>query len=287
MPDKYTATWVSHSSISSFLACPRGYFLRNVYKDPKTNRKIKLMAPALALGQAVHEVLEGLSNLPTEKRFLSPIMDRFDAAWERVHGKHGGFFDMQTELKYQNRGRAMIRRVQEHPGPLARLAVKMQQDLPYFWLSEEDNIILCGKIDWLEYLPETDSVHIIDFKTGKMHENDDSLQLPIYLLLVQHCQNRKAEKASYWYLETEDDLTPKELPNAEDAHKQVLDIARQIHVARQLKKFSCPSQGCRECEPYERILGGEAEYIGLDDFGADVYILERASVPAEKESIIL
>ena len=70
----------------------------------------------------------------------------------------------------------MLQRVIKHPGPVAKLAVKIKQDLPYYWLSEEDNIILCGKIDWLEYLPDQDGVHIIDFKTSKYDEAPQSLQ---------------------------------------------------------------------------------------------------------------
>ena len=286
MPDKFTATWVSHSSISSFLQCPRSYYLKNVYKDPKTNSKMKLMSPPLALGRVVHEVLESLSVLPTEKRLSDPLMEKFDKAWERVKGKKGGFFDMQTELQYQNRGRAMIRRVMENPGPITRLAVKIQQDLPFYWLSEEENIILCGKVDWLEYLPEEDAVHIIDFKTGKEKEDAASLQLPIYHLLVHNCQKRKVARASYWYVESNDSLTEKELPSLEEAQKKVYDIALKIKLARQLKKFSCPKEGCYACEPYEKIFRGEAEHIGKDEYGADTYIIEKKADDTP-ESIIL
>jgi len=67
--DIYSAVYVSHTSISDFLVCPRAYFLKNVYRDPKTRHKIKLMSPPLALGQVIHEVLESLSLLPTEDRF--------------------------------------------------------------------------------------------------------------------------------------------------------------------------------------------------------------------------
>src|SRR3989338_4517432 len=115
MKDKYTAVWVSHSSITDFLKCPRAYFLHNIYKK---------------------------------------------------------------------RGEEMLSYLGQNPGPLKNLAVKIKMDLPYYYLSEQDNIILCGKIDWLEYLPESDSVHIIDFKTGRGEEDKDSLQLPIYHLLV-------------------------------------------------------------------------------------------------------
>jgi ATP-dependent helicase/DNAse subunit B len=247
---------------------------------------MKLMSPPLALGQVVHEVLESLSVLPTEKRLSDPLMEKFDKAWERVKGKKGGFFDMQTELQYQNRGRAMIRRVMENPGPITRLAVKIQQDLPFYWLSEEENIILCGKVDWLEYLPEEDAVHIIDFKTGKEKEDAASLQLPIYHLLVHNCQKRKVARASYWYVESNDSLTEKELPSLEEAQKKVYDIALKIKLARQLKKFSCPKEGCYACEPYEKIFRGEAEHIGKDEYGADTYIIEKKADDTP-ESIIL
>ena len=75
MPDQYTAVWVSHTSISDFLQCPRAYYLKNVYKDPKTRHKIQLMSPPLALGQVVHSVLESLSILPGSG-FESPDLPR-------------------------------------------------------------------------------------------------------------------------------------------------------------------------------------------------------------------
>ena len=62
--DKYAALWVSHSSMTDFLNCPRSYFLRNIYRDKTTGKKISLISPALALVQVVHEVLESLSVLP-------------------------------------------------------------------------------------------------------------------------------------------------------------------------------------------------------------------------------
>lgn len=279
MGDKYSATWVSHTSICDFLNCPRSYFLKHVYKDPVTNHKIKLMSPPLALGQAVHEVVESLSVLPVEKRFQVPLISLFEKSWKKVSGKLGGFTSVDVEQNYKLRGEDMLIRVTNHPGPINNQAVKIKMDLPNFWLSEEENIVLCGKIDWLEYLPVTDSVHIIDFKTGKKDEDVDSLQLPIYLLLVENCQNRTVEKASYWYLQRNDDLTSCELPKSEEAFKKVIDIARKIKLARSLKKFSCPKDGCMHCKPYEAILKNEAELVGSDEYKADVYIAKYDDNP--------
>ncbi len=291
MPDKYAATWVSHSSISDYLTCPRSYYLKNVYKDPKTGHKITVMSAPLALGQAVHNTLEALSELPRDKRFSTPLPERFATEWKKVSGKRGGFFSEASENKYRARGEAMIARVFNHPGPIGNLSVKIQKDLPNFWLSEEEEIILCGKVDWLEYLKDEDAVHIIDFKTGKKRENESSLQLPIYHLLVHECQKRKVVKASYWYLEDDDELTEKELPSLESARTEILNIARKIKLARQLKKFDCPKgeDGCFACGPMERILLGQGELIGEDDFRRDLYVMppRDESEEDDMESVIL
>ncbi len=286
--DKFLAVWVSHSSISDFLACPRAYYLKNLYKDSKTGHKMTLMSPALALGQVVHSVLESLSVLPVNERFSTPLIEKFHKEWEKLSGKHGVFFDTTTEQQYKRRGEAMIKRVYNHPGPVEKLAVKISLDLPQYWLSEDEGIMLCGKIDWLEYLPESDSVHIIDFKTGQREEDPNSLQLPIYHLLVHNCQQRKVTQASYWYLERDDHLTEVQLPTLEDAHTRVLAVAQKIKLARQLKKFDCKEGGCIHCNDFERIIRGEGEFVGNDQYKRDVYILQRTSQNKNaKESVIL
>jgi hypothetical protein len=171
---------------------------------------------------------------------------------------------------------------------VAELAVKINMDLPYYWLSEEDNIILCGKIDWLKYNPESDSVEIIDFKTSKNEEGGESLQLPIYSLLVHNCQKRKVDGAWYWYLESSDSLTKKELPEVEESAEKILKIAKKIKLARQLEVFKCPEGegGCRSCRPMETILKGEAEFVGHDEYRADVYILNKTEKEQEDSRIL-
>lgn len=286
--DKFTAVWVSHSSISDFLACPRSYFLKNVYRDPKSNRKITLASPALALGQAVHEVVESLSVLHVDQRFNTSLVEKFDSAWQKVAGKKGGFFNEEMEQHYKNRGLSMLERVRNNPGPLKNLAVKIKMDLPYYWLSEEDNIILCGKVDWLEYLPESDSVHIIDFKTSKSDEKPESLQLPIYALIVSKCQARPVSKMSYWYIDRKDEPTEVEMPDLDEVQGKVLRIARNMKAARKLERFKCTHEtGCYACDPYEAILRGEAENVGIDEFDHDVYVLKSSEQNEMPESEII
>jgi ATP-dependent helicase/DNAse subunit B len=271
--DKYAATWISHSSIGDFLKCPRLYYLHNVYKDPKTGRKVTVINPSLALGQIVHQVLEALSVLPAEKRFENSLLQTYKTAWISVTGEKGGFKTKEEEQEYFQRGERMLQRVIDNPGPIGTKAIKIQNDLPNYFLSPEEQIILCGKVDWLEYLPGTDSVHIIDFKTGKNEEDNNSLQLPIYHLLVHNCQKRQATKASYWYLETQDMLTEKELPSLEDAEKHLLHIGKQIKLARAEKAFHCRRNGCYYCKPYEQIISGGAKFVGVGEYKQDMYII--------------
>lgn len=279
MPDKFSATWVSHSSIAAFLQCPRSYYLKNVYKSPQTGRKMQIMTPALALGSAVHEVLESLSVIPTLERFRESLVQLFDQKWIKYQGKKGGFFSKDEEERAKLDGESMIRMVMEHPGPLQELAIKIKAEIPHYWLSEEEEIILCGKIDWLQYMPDTDAVHIIDFKTSKSPESDASLQLPIYHLLVHNTQHRVVEKASYWYLRLGETLTELELPDLDNSYEQVLQEAKKIKLARKLQHFKCPSgdDGCYACQPFEAILRKEAELVGVSDIGQDIYVLNTAT----------
>jgi len=277
--DKYSAVWVSHSSMGDFLKCPRAYYLHNVYKDPKTKRKINIVNPSLALGVAVHEVLESLAKYKTENRFLESLMPAFDKVWKKVSGKWGGFKSLDEENEVRARAIKMIERVERNPGPLTQKTVKLKAGVnnmpPNFFLSEEDNIILCGKIDWLIWKPEDDSVHILDFKTGKNEENENSLQLPIYNLLLHNLQKRKVSGASYWYLEKDEGSSEAALPSLDESLEKVMKVAKEVKVAREKGEFKCPKgeDGCYFCKPFEKILRGEAEYVGVGEMNQDLYML--------------
>jgi ATP-dependent helicase/DNAse subunit B len=280
MHDKYTAVWVSHSSMGDFLKCPRLYFLHNVYKDPATGHKMSIVTPHMSLGVAVHEVLEGLGDFPSKERMNRDLVAVFEKAWKKVSGKKGGFESESQEQEFKARGIAMLKNVQANPRFLPNKRIKLPRETmnPNFYLNDTDNIILNGLVDWIEYLPETDSLHIVDFKTGKREESEASLQLPIYLLLCNALQKRKVTKASYWYLES-DKIVEKELPDADAAYRDVLEVAQKVAAARASKTFDCASgaAGCNNCQPYELILNKDprAEFVGVGGFNQDMYVVKK------------
>jgi ATP-dependent helicase/DNAse subunit B len=280
--NKYEAVWVSHSSIGDFLKCPRAYYLHNMYRT-KDNRKINIVSPALSLGLVVHETLEGLAKYKVEDRFAKSLLDAFQENWKKVSGKIGGFKTepngYSTEVEVKERAKEMIERVIKNPGPLLNKTLKLRgeesETLPNFYLSEEENIILCGKVDWLEYIEADDSVRVIDFKTGKNEEGEGSLQLPIYVLLLNALQKRKVSRAAYWYLNHADKPLEVALPKQELAYERVLSIARKIKQAREIGRFECPCgiKGCFSCQPYEKIIEGKAEFVGIGGYNQELYLV--------------
>ena len=284
MADKYTAAWVSHSSMGDFLKCPRLYYLHNVYKDPATGRKMSIVTPHMSLGIAVHNVLEGLGDYPADERMKRDLRATFEAEWEKVSGIKGGFTSPEMEEEFKMRGKDMINNVIKDPKFLVNKRVKLPKEKmnPNYYLSEDDNIILNGQVDWIEYLPD-DSLHIVDFKTGKKEEADASLQLPIYLLLCNALQKRKVSKVSYWYLES-DKIVEKELPDAEKSYRDVYNVALRVKSARDSGIFECPKgkDGCIHCLPYEKILKwkkGESDdesivSVGIGGFNQDMFVVK-------------
>lgn len=270
--DKFSAVWVSHSSINDFLRCPRLYFLNNVYKNPETGRKISVTNPHLSLGQVIHDVLESLSELPVEKRFDIPLKVLLNVKWAKVHGKIGGFKNDVEEMQFKDRALTMLTNVQQKPGPILEKAIKLKEDLPWYWLSEEQNIILCGKVDWIKYNQADDSIDIIDFKTGRNEESANSLQLAIYRLLLENCQKRKIGKASYWYLDKME-FVDATLPSVEDSEKRVMEVAMKIKEARSTNNFACERSGCYACEAMEKIVEGRAEFVGVGQYNKEIYLV--------------
>jgi RecB family exonuclease len=293
MSDKYKAIWLSHSSYNDFLNCPRGYYLKNVYKDPKTKNKISLLSSATSLGSAVHLSIETLLNYPSHEREekLKDLEKEYERIWnENFVGEKGGFQNSEEEKEYYDKGLAMIENIKENPNFLLNKIIKKESYykgdiLPNFFIDDEEEVLLCGVPDWVEYLDD-DTLHVVDFKTGKNEEKENSTQLPIYVLLLENLQKRKVTKASYWYLLTDKNIKHKEINREEieevknkivQAGKEIKDLKNETLKKDWKEIFVCKKGefGCIHCRDYEKILNNEAEYIGKDIYGKDGYILRN------------
>lgn len=307
--DKYSAIWLSHSSVSDFLKCERLYYLRNVWKNTN-GRKINIVSPQMSLGSAVHAVIEPLAELKVSERecALAPslmgragegLLNKFENVWKKYSGLTGGFESVEEEMEYKERGERMIQNVIENPGPIIQKTVKFYNGdfIPNIYLSEEENIILCGLVDWVEYLEATDTLRVIDFKTGLRDEKDDSMQLPIYKILVESLQKRKVENGAYWYLDRERFYKVKEIldEDVELIKEKLLEIGKQIKEKKAAKtllemednfkcRYSENREGCKYCREVEMIYQFDkglfsidnaplVKYLGVGEYKQDLYFV--------------
>jgi ATP-dependent helicase/DNAse subunit B len=271
--DKFKALWVSHSSLSDFLKCPRSYYLKNIYKNPETKRKVVVTSPFLSLGSAVHNVLERLAEIPVADRPNTDLIAIFENEWKRYTGEIGGFSSAEQELAFKERGISMLDNVKTNLEPLTLETVSMGEELPYVWLSADQNIILCGKVDWISR--QDDGIHIIDFKTGKNEESEDSLQLPIYAFLAKSILKEKNIKISYWYIDSSAQPVSMKIPDLKEAYEKVLKISLEIKAAKESNDLKCKRGGCFACRDLEKVLTGEAKYVGVGDYNKDIFYVEN------------
>ena len=286
MLDKYKSVWLSHSSINDFLSCNRLYYLKNVFKDPITKRKINITSPYLTLGIAVHKVIEDLKNIKSNEREIEikeNLLNNFKKEWNKYNLKKGGFKDKEDENKFFERGEEMIKKIVENPRELLNKIIPLSyfytgDMIPNYYISEEENLILCGSIDWIEYLEKDNNIRIIDFKTGRNDEDNDSRQLPIYYLLLSNLQklNNKNKvynisEAAYWYLDHENKkenslhnefqiikIDEGKIEDIKEAEKDIVKIGKEIKAFREGNDFKCNNEdisgeGCKHCRDFDRV----------------------------------
>jgi len=266
--------WISHSAISDFESCPRLYYLRNIYRDHITGKKMQIVSPHLSLGSVVHKAIESLNPLEVEERERISLLDLFERIWKSYGGERGGFKSAKEEEDFKKRGLAMIGKAAGSP-LLKSPTYKMGMKFPKVKLFNDKEIILTGSIDWIEQLEQ--GFHIIDFKTGNKKEKKDSLQLPIYHILAKYSFKIPIKKVSYWYLETDDEPVTIELNNLSSYASLIKNKAVKIYDAIANNKLSCNSsyRRCFHCAKYDKVLSGKAKYIGLDEESdRDLYFIE-------------
>ncbi len=265
--------WISHSAINTFDRCPQAYYYQYQYKNPETGNRIQIVNPYFSLGLSVHQAIEELSSMSVEERLEVSLKDRFEEIWSGYSGRQGGFISEKQEKEFKDRGEMMIDRV-VNSDFLEKPATEIKETVPSIDLIPKEDIKLVGSLDWIRVIDDN-SYHIIDFKTGKNKESKKSLQLPIYNILANKKLDGEVKKFSYWYLNSEDELTSRELGSIEESMEIIKEKALEIKNHVENNDYPCHYNGkCFACGDYHRIFNGQAEFLGTDkDSGKDLYFV--------------
>ena len=213
--------------------------------------------------------------MSVEERLKISLKDRFEKIWEEYSGKQGGFVSKKQEKEFKDRGEMMIDRV-VNSNFLEKPSTEIEDEVPSIDLIPEEDIKLVGSLDWIRVMDDG-GLHIIDFKTGKNKESKKSLQLPIYNILANKKLDGDVKKFSYWYLNSDDKLTSKKLGSMEESLEIIKEKALEIKDHVDSNDYPCHYNGkCFACGDYHKIFNGQADYLGVNDSGKDLYFVINA-----------
>ena len=281
------AVFISPSSLGDFDKCPQLYYYRNVYRSPR-GLKIQLINPSLALGQAFHDTLEIFLKLPVEERTKNTLLEKLEFSWNNLSGEKGGFGSKQEEKEYKDRASQMLERFWQND----HFKKTEMEKIPGFPKADLGNdIILTGKLDWLE--KEGEIFHLVDFKTGKNEEKEDSQQLPIYAVLISSIFKTNKIKASYWYLDKDEDIVDFVLPEIPQTIEYLKKKGEIVKMVRRTNSYRCQSGGesCWACRDMLAIGQGKGKLVSMDPVNRkqEIYILpagETEVLKTKQESIL-
>ncbi len=268
------ALFISYTALKDFQRCPRAYYLKNRYRDPKSGYRLQIASEAMTLGSVVHDTIKWFlqtNRLATKE----DLIKKYRNNWLKYRGKRGGFKSDEDEAVFGKKGLQILDSFFDNRANLV-------PNLPAYDFLKfliDGKIVLNGKIDFLGVLPDG-SLHVVDFKTGRKEE-EDSLQLHIYAILAESNFQKAVSKISYWYLERED--FPKEavLDPLEGKLEWIKNKALEINDAIKEDNWVCieGDNQYNECRSYQAIIDGKGEFqFADDDFKKNVYFLDQTKL---------
>lgn len=260
--------YLSYTSLKDFLRCPGAYYLKNIYRDPKTNFRLQLASPNLTLGSTVHDSIKWYLDTKG-KASRQELVGKYRNLWLKYRGKRGGFASREEEAGFGRRGLAMLENFLNNAH---RLAAPMPPlSFPSYHLIED--MVLIGNFDFVGLQPDN-SLHIVDFKTGSQDE-EDTLQLYIYAILAESNFQKPVSQASFWYLDRKDEPSQIVLDLLQQKIDWLKAVALDLKKAVGLNSWKCSRQGlCFDCRSYQALISGKGLFQFSDyRYRKDIYYL--------------
>lgn len=263
------AIYLSYTSLSDFLKCPRAYYLKNIYRNPKTGFRLQVASPYLSLGSTVHDSVKWYLEMKgqvTKKQ----LEEKYRNLWLKYRGKRGGFESREQEADFGTRGLKILDNFFKN----AQILEKITHQVNFPKLNLFDDVILMGNFDFVGEKADG-TLHVLDFKTGSQDEKDP-LQLYIYAILAESNLGKAVSSASYWYLDRDD--SPKEivLDPLEPKLEWLQEKAKELKQVIEGGMWVCKNgeQLCWDCRDYQEIIDKKGEFQFSDfRYKKDIYFL--------------
>jgi RecB family exonuclease len=145
------------------------------------------------MGGNVHSTLaDFLGIIPGEERTVATIEDLLRRKWRR---NRRGFAGREEEQQWAERALAQLRWfVNTQMIDVRPLLLERFHEAPV-----SENLVVNGRIDRIDQIGDG-TLHVIDYKTGKVPEKVDSFQLLVYVLILSRTLTYPVSQASYLYL---------------------------------------------------------------------------------------
>jgi len=280
----------SVSKLGMFFECPKSYhfhYLDPVYSRMKSELKSRPenIWKFHTLGKAVHNAITIFYHSPPEQRTEERLKEYLKGTWQSEVmwnkkpplEKWGGFETIEEERDSYREAILMLKNffgiAELEPEieylPTRDLRRSMDDYLNLITPLNQD-FDISGKFDLITRVND-DSLHIVDFKTGK--RKDDDFQLRFYKVLAEENFKKPVKKASYYFLKLgnkrEFDLEEGE---TESIKEEILRKINQIKATDSFKPK--PSKLCKYClfktfcperETVNQIIGDVREEDYSDD----------------------
>ena len=223
-------------SLNMFQQCPRQYKFQYIDHLGDIYRKAR---PYFTMGDHVHAALKDfLSIVPVSERNSLKLEDLLRVKWRR---NRKGFNNKEDEKRWGEKALNQLRWFARN----VDISVNPFMIENNHRVELTDDILLKGRIDRVD--KEADgTLHIVDYKTGKMPAEINRLQLHIYALILTKKQDLPVKKASYLYLEVGRFQTIElSVEDFAQATSYVIDLVEKIR--REKEYPAAPNVYCWNC----------------------------------------
>ncbi len=270
--------------------CPKEYhftYLDPIYSQMKNQlkRQPENIWGFNTLGKAVHNAITLFYHLPEEQRTEKNLLEQLKNTWrsevmpfeDPPLGKWGGFETTEEERDYYRQAIVMLRnflKIADSSPSLEYLPTnnftRSIEDYINLITPLTEDFDISGKFDLITR--KGNSLHIIDFKTGKQ-KDVDYFQLRFYKLLAESKFEKPVKKASLYFLKTANVQGLDFQKQTEEIKKEVIEKINQI---KNSKDFPAkPSKLCKFCLfktfcPKKTAISQKTEDIKEEDFADDL-----------------